>query len=175
MWLVGGKFYIWIISLIFYRYSFFPMTPGDLSPPYWINMGAMAISTLAGATLLSATPQSELLLSVAPFVKGLTLLFWATASWWIPMLVILGIWRHGYMRYPLTYDSQYWGAVFPLGMYSVATYRLAHALDQPFLLIIPQVFLCIALGTWCIVFAGLARNSMRVLYRWRTRAPAASG
>ncbi|MFO1267170.1 MAG: tellurite resistance/C4-dicarboxylate transporter family protein [Rubrivivax sp.] len=48
MWLWGGMLYIWMMSLIFYRYTFFPFSPGDLSPPYWINMGAMAISTLAG-------------------------------------------------------------------------------------------------------------------------------
>ena len=42
----GGMLYIWMMSLIFYRYTFFPFSPGDLSPPYWINMGAMAISTL---------------------------------------------------------------------------------------------------------------------------------
>src|SRR5690606_32569155 len=41
MWLWGGMFYIWIISLIFYRYSFFAFLPSDLTPPYWINMGAM--------------------------------------------------------------------------------------------------------------------------------------
>ena len=44
MWLWGGMFYIWIISLIFYRYTFFRFDPDDLAPPYWINMGAMAIS-----------------------------------------------------------------------------------------------------------------------------------
>ena len=52
MWLWGGMLYIWIISLIFYRYTFFAFSPGDLAPPYWINMGAMAISTLAGARLV---------------------------------------------------------------------------------------------------------------------------
>ena len=48
MWLGGGMLYIWIISLIFYRYTFFALSPSDLAPPYWINMGAVAISTLAG-------------------------------------------------------------------------------------------------------------------------------
>lgn len=171
MWLVGGMLYIWIISLIFYRYSFFPMTPDDLSPPYWINMGAMAISTLAGATLLSASEHSELLLSIAPFVKGLTLLFWATATWWIPMLVILGIWRHGYMRYRLTYDPQYWGAVFPLGMYTVATYRLAHAIDQLFLLAVSQLFLYVALAAWSVLFAGLIWNLVSHLWPPASKSP----
>ena len=54
MWLWGGMLYIWMMSLIFYRYTFFTMSPSDLAPPYWINMGAMAISTLAGTLLIAA-------------------------------------------------------------------------------------------------------------------------
>src|SRR5262245_10089434 len=34
MWLGGGMLYIWIISLIFYRYTFFVISPSDLAPPY---------------------------------------------------------------------------------------------------------------------------------------------
>ena len=94
MWLGGGMLYIWIISLIFYRYTFLPLDPRQLAPPYWINMGAMAISTLAGTLLVSNAPQSPLLTTLLPFLLGLTLLFWATATWWIPLLVALGIWRH---------------------------------------------------------------------------------
>ena len=92
--------YIWIISLIFYRYTFFPLLPSDLAPPYWINMGAVAISTLAGALLVLAAPASPLLTGLLPFLKGLTLLFWATATWWIPMLLILGTWRHVVQGFP---------------------------------------------------------------------------
>jgi tellurite resistance protein TehA-like permease len=158
MWLGGGMLYIWIISLIFYRYTFFTMSPSDLGPPYWINMGAVAISALAGATLVGAAPQSPLLADLLPFLKGFTLLFWATATWWIPMLVILGVWRHVYRRFPLRYDPLYWGLVFPLGMYSVSTFRLAQALDIPFLLVVPRIFLYIALAAWSLAMAGLVRS-----------------
>lgn len=116
MWLGGGMLYIWLISLIFYRYTFFVMHPGDLSPPYWINMGSVAISTLAGDLLILAAPNAPFLHDMLPFLQGFTVLFWATATGWIPMLVLLGAWRHLYMRFPLTYDPLYWGAVFPLGM-----------------------------------------------------------
>ena len=166
MWLGGGMLYIWIISLIFYRYTFFPMNPSDLAPPYWINMGAVAISTLAGSLLIVAAPLSPLVQDVLPFVKGLTLLFWATATWWIPMLVILGAWRHVYRRFPLRYDPLYWGAVFPLGMYCVSTFRLAHAIDVPVLLFIPRVFLYVALAAWALTMAGL----VHFLVRKRTAA-----
>src|SRR5207344_1660978 len=76
MWLGGGMLYLWIISLIFYRYTFFTMSPSDLAPPYWINMGAAAISTLAGTMLVGAAPQSPAIAQILPFVRGLTFMWW---------------------------------------------------------------------------------------------------
>jgi tellurite resistance protein TehA-like permease len=158
MWLGGGMLYIWIISLIFYRYTFVEMHPSDLAPPYWINMGAVAISTLAGSLLVAAAPLSPVLRELLPFVKGLTLMFWATATWWIPMLVILGVWRHVYSRFPLRYDPLYWGAVFPLGMYTVSTFRLAQAIDAPFLFAIPRTFVWVAIAAWSLTMIGLVHR-----------------
>ncbi len=155
MWLWGGMFYIWIISLIFYRYSFFTFSPGDLTPPYWINMGAMAISTLAGAQLVQNTSDAPFLASLLPFLKGFTVFYWATGTWWIPMLLVLGVWRHLIARFPLRYDPLYWGAVFPLGMYTVATRQMAGALDLPFLEPLPPVMFAVALTAWALAFVGL--------------------
>jgi tellurite resistance protein TehA-like permease len=161
MWLGGGMLYIWIISLIFYRYTFFTLSPSDLAPPYWINMGAVAISTLAGTMLIASADRSPLLTELLPFLKGFTLLFWATATWWIPMLVILGVWRHVYRRFPLRYDPLYWGAVFPLGMYTACTFRLAHVVDAPVLMFIPRAFIYVALAAWAVTLAGLVYQLMR--------------
>ncbi|HXU73517.1 MAG TPA: tellurite resistance/C4-dicarboxylate transporter family protein [Polyangia bacterium] len=161
VWLGGVMLYIWIIALIFYRYSFFPLNPSDLSPPYWINMGAAAISTLAGAMLVAAAGRSPVVTAVLPFVRGLTLLWWATASWWIPMLLILGLWRHVYRRFPLKYDPLYWGAVFPLGMYAVCTARLARAVEAPFLIDLARGFMWVAFVAWLAAAVGLAARLAR--------------
>src|SRR5690606_22627266 len=67
MWLWGGMLYIWLMSLIFYRYTYFRLEPGDLTPPYWINMGAMAISTLAGSLLIEHSADAPYLSSLQPF------------------------------------------------------------------------------------------------------------
>jgi tellurite resistance protein TehA-like permease len=155
MWLWGGMLYIWIISLIFYRYTFFAFSPSDLTPPYWINMGAMAISTLAGARLVQNTPDAPFLASLLPFLKGFTIFYWATGTWWIPMLLVLGVWRHLIQRFPLRYDPLYWGAVFPLGMYTAATMQMAETFDLPFLAPLSPVVFAAALAAWTLACAGL--------------------
>lgn len=161
MWLGGGMLYLWIIALIFYRYTFFPMSPSDLAPPYWINMGAAAISTLAGTMLVAGAPHSPVIDQILPFVRGFTLMWWATATWWIPMLVILGIWRHGVKKFPLRYDPLYWGAVFPLGMYTVCTARLSSAVDASFLIAISGVFVWIAVIAWSVAALGMLLHVLR--------------
>lgn len=163
LWLFGIMLYIWLIALIFYRYTFFAFSPSDLMPPYWINMGAMAISTLAGTTLIARGNDSRLVQELLPFIKGCTILCWATATWWIPMLVILGFWRHVYKRFKLTYDPLYWGAVFPLGMYTACTFRLSEVTHQPFLAEISSWFVYVALTAWLATFAALIHGLSRRL------------
>jgi tellurite resistance protein TehA-like permease len=161
MWLWGGMLYIWMMSLIFYRYTFFPFSPGDLSPPYWINMGAMAISTLAGSLLIINAPDAPFLLSLLPFIKGFTVFYWATGTWWIPMLVVLALWRYAYRRFPMKYDPLYWGAVFPLGMYAASTDEMIVAMGFDFLAFLPLVFLYLGLVAWTAAFTGFVFDLLR--------------
>jgi tellurite resistance protein TehA-like permease len=163
MWLWGGMLYIWMMSLIFYRYMFFNFSPSDLAPPYWINMGAMAISTLAGSLLIANAADAPFLNSLLPFLKGFTVLYWATGTWWIPMLLVLAAWRYVYKRFPLRYDPLYWGAVFPLGMYAVGTREMSRALGLSFLDWLAPLFLGIAAVAWTAAFVGLLRKVLRYM------------
>jgi tellurite resistance protein TehA-like permease len=156
--LVGCMLYLAIITLIFYRFTFLPLATATLTPPYWISMGAVAITTLAGSSLLLARERSPLLVELAPFLKGFTLFFWAAGTWWIPLLVVLGVWRHIVRRHPLDYDPQYWGMVFPLGMYAAATSRLAEVLPLAPLAAASRGFLPVAIVAWAATLLGLVRN-----------------
>ncbi len=158
MFLIGCMLYLLLITLIFYRFTFVTVTSATLTPPYWINMGAVAITTLAGARLILAAPGWSFLRELLPFLKGFTLFFWAAGTWWIPLLFILGFWRHVYKRFPLRYDPQYWGMVFPLGMYTVCTFQLSNAISFAPLLIIPRYFIFLALAGWLAAATGLGHS-----------------
>lgn len=163
LWLWAGVLYLWLMGLIFYRFMFLSLAPEELAPSYWINMGALAISTLAGALLIREAPQAPWLSTLLPFVKGGTLLYWAAGSWWIPVLVLLGIWRHGVCRYPLRYEPLYWGLVFPLGMYAACTWQMDRALGIGLLDGLARVSLAFGLLAWALTFTGLLRRIGRVL------------
>ncbi|WP_425639748.1 tellurite resistance/C4-dicarboxylate transporter family protein [Algoriphagus yeomjeoni] len=160
MYMLGCFWYIFIMTLIFLRLTFFPLNPDDLGAPYWINMGATAITTLAGSVILIQAPHGLDISAFFPFLKGFTLFFWVFGSWWIPLLLTLGFWRHFIMKVPAPmlykgYNPSYWGMVFPLGMYTVCTLKLIEALGFDFLLLIPTFFVYVGIGSWILIALGL--------------------
>lgn len=172
LWFGGGALYFWLMTLIFYRYTFLPMSAEDLTPPYWINMGAVAISTLAGTVLLGQQTLSPTVLELAPFIKGLTLFFWAIGTWWIPLLLVLDVWRYLIRGVPFSYDPLCWSGVFPLGMYSVCTYDLAKVLSVPYLMPLSEAFMIIATIVWATALVALADSLLAPWLRFNSHRKA---
>lgn len=163
LFVLGLMLYIFVITSIFFRFCFAETLPAEIDPTFWINAGAVAITTLAGATLLLHNGETPMLDHFIPYIKGTTLLAWATASWWIPMLFLFGIWRHIIKGYTLAYTAAFWGMVFPMGMYTACTATFSHALDFGWLMVVPRWFIWVALIAWTATFIGMLVSTGRTL------------
>lgn len=155
LWMLGLVFYGIFVTLFCYRIFFLSFKPEDTSPLLWVIMGAAAVGTNAGTSLLASSTHMAFLLALQPFIDGVALMLWAWATWWIPMLIIFGIWKHGVRRYPLRYEPAQWSMVFPLGMYAVASFKLGLTADFAPLQWISSIMVWVAFAIWCLVMLGL--------------------
>jgi tellurite resistance protein TehA-like permease len=165
-WGIGLGFYGIFITLFGYRIFFFDIEPDDVTPLLWVVMGAAAITTNAGSVLILTDTGMTFLHSMRPFIDGVTLIMWAWATWWIPLLVLFGFWKHVVRRAPLRYTPMLWSLVFPLGMYALASLRLALAADFPPLRTISASMVWVALGVWLLTAVSMFVSNLANL---RTR------
>lgn len=166
---LGIVLYLIVITLMFQRWALQDLDPVDAGPSAWIAAGAVAITVLAGANLLLAGSGSPRLERVAPFIEGMVTLAWATATFWFPLLVAIGVWRHVVRRVPLVYHPAYWSLVFPLAMYGAATHRMIAAVELEGLDWLPEVMLGVALVAWTTTAFGLAQLGASDLRARRAR------
>lgn len=157
LFVLGIVLYLPIIALILWRLLCLPLRPRELTPPYWITMGALAISTLASSLLLRHLPPAppRVALLLPQLVQGL----WFAATGWLLVMIVLWAWR--WWHVPIRYGIEAWDIVFPLGMYTVGTFELAAALPCPALLAIPRVGVYVSLVVWALAAIGALRRGLR--------------
>ena len=160
-WSVGIVLYAACAVMVALRLMLYPLSPSDLNPPYWVSMGAMAITVVAGAKIVEMT-STPIVEATGGLIAGLAVLCWAWATWLIPVLFAVGIWRHWVHQIPLRYEATWWSIVFPLGMYAVAGMYLGRADALPIIERIGAAWLWVAVIAWLFA-AGLMVRS------WFTR------
>jgi tellurite resistance protein TehA-like permease len=99
--------------------------------------------------------------SIRPFVDGMTLVMWAWGTWWIPLLVLFGFWKHVVRRASFSYTPLFWSLVFPLGMYALASLRLSLAAEFAPLRTVSAIMIWVALAAWAATAAGMTMELRR--------------
>ena len=161
-WSVGIILYAIIGIAVIVKLLVHGITPQTMGPPFWVTMGAASISTLAGSRVvdMKATPMTEVTHGLA---AGGSVVFWAFATWLIPVLVAVGWWRHITHGVPLRYEPALWSIVFPLGMYAVCGIDLGEADALPVVAWTGRIFLWVALAAWVAVFGATSVHIVRWL------------
>jgi tellurite resistance protein TehA-like permease len=156
-WSVGVFLYAASAIFVSLRMMLYPLNPQDFDPPYWVSMGAVAITVVAGARIvdMESTPMVD---ATRGLIAGLSVVFWCFATWLIPVLVAAGWWRHVSRQVPLRYEATLWSIIFPLGMYAVAGITLGRADDLPLVENVGSSWLWVALGAWTVTFVAMVVN-----------------
>jgi tellurite resistance protein TehA-like permease len=171
LWGLGVMLYLILIGIVFLRLLLVEFSPAEMVPAYWIAMGATAISVraAAGILVLHVPATATLITELRPFLLGVSVVLWAFGTWWIPLLVLFGIWRYVIRHHPRTYEPRLWNVVFPLGMYTVASWSLGHAAGGlTFMTSIARVWFWVGFGAWLIVAAVMILALLRVVRNRRT-------
>jgi tellurite resistance protein TehA-like permease len=134
-WVLGIASYLTMTGLVLWRAHHDASSPELVQPDVWILMGGAAIATLAGDHLHHALLPGP----IADGVRAVTIVTWMVATLWIPLLVYVTVRR---------YAGVGWPTVFPLGMYSSATYAMAVETGWQWFTTISLTVFWIALAAW---------------------------
>ncbi len=156
-WSVGVFLYAAAGIFVGARMLLYELKPSDLTPPYWVAMGATAITVVAGARIVQMA-DAPMVDATRGLIAGASVFFWAFGSWLIPPLIAAGYWRHIRHEIPLKYEPTWWSVIFPLGMYGVGSAFLGEADSLPILVGIGGVQFWIALTAWSIVIVAMFHN-----------------
>jgi len=165
-WSLGLILYVAIAVFVALRLMTFPLDPREFNPPYWVSMGAVAITVLAAARIaeMSSAPMVD---ATRGLVAGIAVLMWCFATWLIPPLFGVGIWRHAIHRVPLKYEPTLWSIVFPLGMYSVAGIYLGRVNKLPIVETIGSWWVWVAITAWVLAFVAMVYTIVRRIIQRR--------
>lgn len=161
-WSVGTFLYCAVGVFVGVRMLAYPFRPADLTPPYWVAMGATAITVVAGARIVEMA-DAPMVDATRGLIAGASVFFWAFGTWLIPPLVIAGYWRHVRHRIPLRYEPTLWSIIFPLGMYGVGSQLLGDVDHLPIVHAIGAVEIWIALAAWLATFTAMLVSIWRIL------------
>ncbi len=161
-WSVGVFLYAAAGVFVSARMMLYEFKPTDLTPPYWVAMGATAITVVAGARIVGMA-DAPMVDATRGLIAGASVLFWAFGTWLIPPLIAAGLWRHVRHRIPLRYEATLWSVIFPLGMYGVGSRFLGDVDHLPIVHAIGVTQGWIALAAWTVTFLAMLRHLLRTV------------
>lgn len=150
-WGIGVLLYLALSTLALAHLMLHPRKPTDITPALWVYMGSAAITVYAGTRIAVLDD------TVLPpgFVTGLSVILWSFASWLIPLLTGLTLWRHRRGGVRFRYETGLWSMVFPIGMYGVATHQLGSVTETGWLTAFGTGEAWFALAVWAATAAAM--------------------
>ena len=154
-----------ILTILLLRMALHKLPHENMAASSWlalgpIGTGALGMLVLGGDAPLIFTanglPGIGETAAGLGLVAGITL--WGFGLWWMLMAVLITV---RYLREGIPFNLGWWGFTFPLGVYSLATLKLATTLSLTFFSVFGCVLVALLAVMWMIV------GKRTVLGAWR--------
>jgi len=144
-----------ILTILLLRMALHKLPHENMAASSWLALGPIGTGAL-GMLLLGADAPAIFAANGLPgigeiaaglgLVAGITL--WGFGLWWMLMALLI---TARYLRDGIPFNLGWWGFTFPLGVYSLATLKLASTLHLGFFSVVGCVLVTLLAVMWLIV------------------------
>ncbi|MBO9471470.1 TDT family transporter [Endozoicomonas sp. G2_2] len=143
-----------ILVVLFLRMVLHKLPGKDMAVSSWLSLGPLGTGTLGLLTLGSAAPEvlSQPAIADAAYGFGIIggVILWGYGLWWLVVAMLTTLVQ---LPMGLPFNMGWWGFTFPLGVYSVATLKLAELTGIAFYEVLGGLFVILLAGFWLLVTA----------------------
>ena len=154
-----------ILTILLLRMALHKLPHENMAASSWLALGPIGTGALgmlllgADAPLIFAanglTDIGEIAAGLG-LVAGITL--WGFGFWWMLMALLITV---RYLRAGIPFNLGWWGFTFPLGVYSLATLKLASTLNLTFF----SVFGCVLVALLAVMWLIVAKRTVQGAWR----------
>ena len=144
-----------ILTILLLRMALHKLPHENMAASSWLALGPIGTGAL-GMLLMGAEAPAIFAANGLPgvgeiasglgLVAGITL--WGFGLWWMLMALLITV---RYLRDGIPFNLGWWGFTFPLGVYSLATLKLASTLNLGFFSVVGCVLVTLLAVMWLIV------------------------
>lgn len=154
-----------ILTILLLRMALHKLPPASMAASSWLALGPIGTGAL-GMLLLGADAPAIFaangLPGIGEMAAGLGLiggiLLWGFGLWWMLIALLITV---RYLRAGIPFNLGWWGFIFPLGVYALATLKLASTLQLTFFTVLGCVLVALLTMMWLIV----ARRTVQGAWR----------
>lgn len=154
-----------ILTILLLRMALHKLPHENMAASSWLALGPIGTGAL-GMLLLGSDAPAIFTANGLPgigeiaaglgLVSGITL--WGFGLWWMLMAVLI---TRRYLRAGIPFNLGWWGFTFPLGVYSLATLKLASTLNLTFFSFFGSVLVAALTIMWLIVSKRTVQGAWR--------------
>ncbi len=144
-----------ILVILLIRMAVHKLPHESMAASGWLSLGPIGTGALGMFIIGGVAPAifaENNLASIGEIAKGIGficgIIFWGCGLWWMTLSVLITI---RYFRTGIPFNLGWWGFTFPLGVYSLATLKLATLTELSFFKFFGAVLVILLVMMWSLV------------------------